>query len=62
MGSLWESCPQLAEADIGALWSCGEQKNAKICLPLGITIKSDLFSHDQDPLLTIDSEFCCGAK
>src|SRR4029077_5658215 len=24
-----------------ALWSCGEQKNAKICLPLGITTKSD---------------------
>ena len=24
-----------------ALWSCGEQKNAKMCLPLGITTKSD---------------------
>jgi hypothetical protein len=24
-----------------AYWSCGEQKNAKICLPLGITTNSD---------------------
>ena len=23
------------------LWSCGEQKNIKICLPLGMTTKSD---------------------
>jgi hypothetical protein len=33
-----------------ALRSCGEQKNAKICLPLGITTKSDfVFTHGVIP-------------
>jgi hypothetical protein len=35
------------------LQELGEQKNAKICLPLGITIKSDFFSHGQDPSPTL---------
>jgi hypothetical protein len=35
------------------LWSCGEQENAKICLPLGITTKSDFVFAQPRPIAAV---------